>query len=112
MLAFASSPGARRLLAVSIAARLPLATLSIALLVHTQHLTGSFASAGLVSAAYAVALGIGGPALGRLADRRGQTGVLLGSAAIAAALLLATGLLPAGTPLAVPVALAAGVGLA
>jgi len=112
MLSFAASSAARRLLAVSIAARLPLATLSIALLVHTQHLTGSFASAGLVSAAYAVALGIGGPAFGRLADRHGQTGVLLGSAALAAALLLATGLLPAGTPLAVPVALAAGIGLA
>ncbi len=36
-------------------------------------LTGSFAAAGLVMAAYAVALGVGGPVLGRLVDRRGQT---------------------------------------
>ena len=50
---------------------------SIGLLVHAQHLTGSFAAAGLVTAAYAVALGIGGPLLGRVVDRRGQTPVLL-----------------------------------
>ena len=54
--------------------------LSIGLLVHAQHLTGSFAAAGLVAGAYAVALGVGGPLLGRLVDRRGQTPVLLGDA--------------------------------
>jgi len=41
---------ARRLLVISIVARLPLTTLSIGLLVHAQHLTGSFAAAGAVSA--------------------------------------------------------------
>ena len=51
--------------------------LSIGLLVHAQHLTGSFAAAGVVTGAYAVALGVGGPLLGRLVDRRGQTAVLL-----------------------------------
>src|SRR5215218_3996683 len=112
MLSIAPAPGARRLLSVSIVARLPLAALSIALLVHTEHVTGSFAAAGLVTGAYAVALGVGGPLLGGLADRRGQTGVLLGSATVAAVLLTVTALLPSGTPLAVPVALATGVGLA
>jgi MFS family permease len=112
MLSLASAPGARRLLSVSIVARLPLATLSIALLVHTEHLTGSFAAAGVVTAAYAAALAVGGPVLGALADRRGQTGVLVGSAAAAAVLLVAVALLPAGVALAAPVALAAGVGLA
>jgi MFS family permease len=112
MLSLAPSPGARRLLFVSIVARLPLAVLSIALLVHTEHLTGSFASAGLVTAAYAVALGVGGPLLGGLVDRRGQTGVLLASATAAAALLVATALLPAGVALPVPLALATGIGLA
>jgi predicted MFS family arabinose efflux permease len=112
MHSIAPAPGARRLLSLSIVARLPLAALSIALLVHTERVTGSFASAGLVTAAYAVALAVGGPVLGGLADRRGQTGVLLGSAAVAAALLVATGLLPGGIPLAVPVALATGIGLA
>ena len=71
----------RPLIALSVVARLPLAMLSIALLVHAEHRTGSFAAAGAVTAAYAVALGIVGPLLGRVVDRRGQTGVLFGSAA-------------------------------
>ena len=70
------------MLTLSIVARLPLAMFSIGLLVHAQHLTGSFAAAGLVTAAYAVALGIGGPLLGRVVDRRGQTAVLLATALV------------------------------
>jgi hypothetical protein len=42
--------------AASIVARLPLAMLTIGMLVHVQHVTGSFAAAGLVSGALAVAL--------------------------------------------------------
>ncbi len=108
----ASSPGAPRLFAASIVARLPLAMLGIGLLVHGQQLTGSFAQAGVITGAYAVALGAGGPLLGQLVDRRGQTSVLLVSAGTAGALLVTIGLLPAGSPLAVPVGLATGIGLA
>src|SRR4051794_41552840 len=86
------------MLTLSIVARMPLAMFSIGLLVHVQRLTGSFAAAGLVTAAYAVALGIGGPLLGRGVDRRGQTRVLLGAACVSAALLCAVALLPAGGP--------------
>ena len=100
------------MLTLSIAARLPLAMFSIALLVHAQRLTGSFAAAGLVTAAYAIALGVGGPLLGRIVDRRGQTAVLLvvgdglGRAAVR------RGGAPGGRPAAVLIALAAGIGLA
>jgi MFS family permease len=76
MHSIASSAGVRRLFATSILARLPLAMLSIGLLVHAQHLTGSFAAAGVVTGVYAIALGVGGPLLGQLVDRRGQTSVL------------------------------------
>jgi len=86
MNAIASSPGARRLFLLSLVARLPTAMLSIGLLVHARHLTGSFAAAGLVTGAYGVALGVGGPLLGQLVDRRGQTAVLVGSAAVAVVL--------------------------
>jgi MFS family permease len=86
--------------------------LSIGLMVHVQHLSGSFADAGVVTGAYALALGIGGPLLGRLVDRRGQTLVLLVSAGAAAGLLVAIAIVPPGTPLAVLVALASGIGLA
>jgi predicted MFS family arabinose efflux permease len=112
MHAIASAPAARRLFAVSILARLPLTMLSIGLLVHAQHLTGSFAVSGVVTGAFAVSLGVGGPLLGRLVDRRGQTVVLVASAVLAGATLVAIAMLPVGTPAPAIVALAVVIGLA
>jgi MFS family permease len=74
--------------------------------------TGSFAAAGLVSGALAVAQGAGGPTLGRLVDRRGQTAVLLAAALVSGAGLMTTAVLPAGAPLPALVALAALIGFA
>src|SRR5437763_5988380 len=107
-----STPRALRLFAISVLARLPLPTFSIGLLVHARHLTGSFAAAGLVAGSYGAALGIGGPFLGRLVDRCGQTMVLIGSAGASAALLGVIAVMPAGTPVAALVVLAFGIGLA
>src|SRR5215475_9829385 len=90
---------ARFLFIASLVARLPLAMLGIALLVDAQHLTGSFADAGVVAAVYGIALGVGAPILGRLIDRRGPTVVLLVSAAVSAVLLAAVASLTKGTPL-------------
>src|SRR3954465_6601212 len=73
MPAIASAPGALRFFAVSHVPRLPVPMLSIGLLVHARHLTGSFAAAGLVARAFAIALGAGGPLLGALVHRRGHT---------------------------------------
>src|SRR4051794_4767634 len=105
-------PETRRLLGASIVARLPLAMFSIALLVHARHLTGSFAVAGAVTGAYAAAVGVGGPLLGRVVDRRGQTLALVASAGLAAVVLLALAALPQAVPPAVVVAFAALLGLA
>jgi MFS family permease len=99
MNAISSTSGARRLLFISVVARLPLTMLSIGLLVHTEQLTGSFTAAGIIAGAYAVSLGVGGPLLGGLVDRRGQTAVLAWSAAAAALVVGTMALLPAGTPL-------------
>jgi MFS family permease len=112
MSTIASTPGVARVFGSSVVARLPLAMLSIALLVHAQRLTGSFAAAGAVAGAYAIATGIGGPLLGRLVDRRGQTAVLLSAAVLEAGLLVAAATLPAGTPATVLVAIAAALGFA
>ena len=103
---------ARRLFAISIAARLPLPMLSIGLLVHVEHLTGSFAVAGIVAAVFAVALGAGGPVLARIADRRGQTPVLVGCALVSGAALVVIAALPAGASAPALVAPAAVLGLA
>jgi len=107
-----TSSSARRLLALSVLARLPLAMLSIGWLIHVEGLTHSFATAGLVAGALAVAQGVGGPLLGRIADRRGQTAVLTGSALVAGAALAVGATLPAGTPAPVLVAVAALLGFA
>jgi MFS family permease len=85
---------------------------SIALLVHAQRLTGSFAVAGVVSGAYAVSGAVSAPLLGRLVDRCGQTTVLVSGATVTSLALAAIGLLPAGTPWVLLAALAAASGLA
>ena len=100
------------LFSTSVVARLPLATFSIGLLVHAEHLTGSYAAAGAACGALAIAQGTGGPLLGRLVDRRGQTVVLLGSALVAGAALATVAALPIGTPLPLLLALAAIIGFA
>src|SRR4051794_20454031 len=102
--------GANRLFALSIVARVPVAMLSIGLLVHTEQATGSYAAAGLVAGALALAQGVGGPLLGRAVDRRGQTLVLIASALVCAAALVASAVLPSGARVAcgVPPAPAAG----
>jgi MFS family permease len=105
-----SAPGARSFIGTSILARLPLAMFSLALLVHARDLTGSYAIAGLVSGAYAVASAISAPLLGAVVDRRGQSAVLIGGAAVTAAGLLVDGVLPAGAPAIVLVALGAATG--
>ena len=95
---------------LSIVARVPLAMLSIGVLVHALHLTGSFAAAGVVSGAYAGALGVGAPLLGRIVDRRGQTAVLLAAAGTCMAALGVLAGLPRGAPIAsiLPLAVLAG----
>jgi MFS family permease len=62
-----------------VAARLPLTMAPLALLLLAQEQTGSYHRAGLVCGAYAVAVAIAAPMLGRLVDRRGQGQVLLGA---------------------------------
>jgi MFS family permease len=107
-----ASREAQRLLTASIVARLPQEMLGVGLLLQTQQLTGSFAQAGVVAGTYAIALGVGGPLLGQVVDRRGQTVVLLATASIGCALLVTTAMLPRHTALALLVLLAAGAGLA
>jgi predicted MFS family arabinose efflux permease len=83
-----SAPGARRLVLSSVAGRLPLG-MTLALLLLVRDSTGSFGPAGAVVGAYGIASSAGGPLLGRLVDRLGQTRVLLPAAVLNAAALVA-----------------------
>src|SRR3954452_4483922 len=98
------------LFGLSIVARLPVAMLSIGLLVHTQAATGEYTAAGLVAGAFALAQGVGGPVLGRAADGRGQTLVLAAAALLCAAALIATSVLPHDVPVTLRLALAVAAG--
>ena len=86
--------------------------IGLLLVLHTQALTGSYAAGGLAAGAYALALGLSNPVLGRVADRRGQTLLLRAGAPVAAAAIVAVALLPAGAPQGAIVACAVVAGLA
>ncbi len=69
-------PGATSALAASVFGRLSLGMTGLALLLLVREATGSYASAGLVSAACALALAVGAPSRARAADRTGPSRVL------------------------------------
>jgi MFS family permease len=85
-------------LASSTLARLPLAMRSITLLVFAQRVTHSFSIARLVTGVYAAGNATGGPVLGRLVDRYGQTLVLLIAASASSVLMVTMALAPADIP--------------
>ena len=84
-------------LAPYVLARLPLTMAPLSLLLLTQQQTGSYHWAGIVCGAYAVAVAVAAPVLGRLVDRCGQGRVLL-----------AAGLLHAGAMVSAAVAAESG----
>lgn len=93
-------------------ARLPVAVLPLAVLLHGQHLTGSFAVAGLMLAAMSLGAALAAPIVGGLADRWGPRRTILtmtGVATLAISLLAAFAWVP-GPPIAALVASAALVG--
>jgi MFS family permease len=76
-------------LTASLVGRRSLGTASLALLLLVRERTGSYATAGLVAGAYALAFGLLGPVLARLADRTGPVRVLRLTGAVHPLLLLA-----------------------
>jgi MFS family permease len=104
------APGARSLFFASCVARLPMGALGLLLVLHTQHITGSYARGGLASGFYAIGLGLSNPLLARVVDRRGQTAVLRIGAPLAAAAIVTLAVLPDGAPLGAILAAAAVAG--
>lgn len=88
------TPSAWRFLVPALVARIPYAMLGLGIVLLVKHTTGSYGTAGAVSAAAAVSLAIAGPQTGRLADRFGQAavvvpGALAHGAAVAAVIVSA-----------------------
>ena len=65
--------------AASIIGRLPIGITGLAILLHVQAATGSFAFGGAAAACYVAGLSFVAPALGRAIDRWGPRGMLLAS---------------------------------
>jgi len=85
-------PGARRAYGAAAVARLSFGMAGLSLLLAVHQATGSFASAGAASGAYAAGT-LTAPVKARLKDRRGQRAVMPALGACAAAALLAMALL-------------------
>lgn len=80
--------GVRRPLIGATIGRLPFAAGAFAMLLLVKASTGSFAQAGLVNAAYSIAVAITMPLQGRLIDRIGQTKVFAVTTTISSAALI------------------------
>ena len=74
---FLRLPDVARLLVTALITRLPIASLTLAMLMHVRALTGSFSEAGLTVGVDLAASAIAAPVLGRIIDRRGPRAVML-----------------------------------
>ncbi|MDR7276584.1 MFS transporter [Catenuloplanes atrovinosus] len=98
--------------ALAVVARLPFAMVPLGLVVLIEEIRGQYASAGLVTGAFALATAVGTPVWATLLDRAGQPRVVAPTALASSAFLVALTLLAVrGAPDPVLVAMAALVGL-
>ncbi len=83
------TPGLRAVLLSSIIGRLPMGVAGLAILLYVQNATGSFAAAGVVSALYVLGLAAIAPLVGRMIDRLGPRPLLVLTAVVYPAALVA-----------------------
>ena len=105
------APDVARLLGAAVLARMPIGIDSLGMVLFVRAETGSFARAGVVAAAFGLAIGVSAPALGRLIDHYAHARVMLPLAAAHAASLgglVALGLAGAPTGALVACSLVAG----
>jgi MFS family permease len=108
------TPHVMPLMAAALVARLPIGIHSLAIVLFLRERGGSYASAGLVAAVFALGAGAGGPLSGRLVDRFGQWRVLAPLSLVHAgflAALVGLALIDAPIPLLLPAALLAGIAI-
>jgi MFS family permease len=103
------APGFLRVISSQLFARFPFGMMTLAFVMHIQHVHHSYAVAGLALGADTIGAAISGPVLGRLLGTYGTSRVLITTASIGAAAMAGIGLLNA--PPVVMIGLALVVGL-
>ena len=99
--------GAAAPFVASLIGRLPMGAVGLVIILRTKEITGSFALGGIATGAYALAIGVIAPVMGRLIDLKGQTRVLLITGPAYACALIGFSLLPDDAHMLPIVALAA-----
>jgi MFS family permease len=84
-----TTPGARSPVLTAVLARLPIAMVGLSLLFYVQRESGSFATAGLVSAGALIGVSVGSVLQGRIMDRLGPSRPLLVTSTVFAVLVAA-----------------------
>ncbi|CAB4632973.1 unannotated protein [freshwater metagenome] len=89
------APGFLRVISSQLYARFPFGMMTLAFVLHIEHVHNSYAVAGLALGADTIGAAVSGPVLGRLLSKFGTTRVLVTSATIGAAAMLGIALLNA-----------------
>jgi MFS family permease len=84
-----AAPRVRPLVVFALLARMPIGMGAVAVILFVHGQSGSFGEAGVVAGAYTIGLGITGPALARLIDRRGSRLVIVPGALVVMAAMVA-----------------------
>ncbi len=100
------APRVRPLVVFGLLARMPIGMGAVALILFVHGQTGSFGGAGVVAGAYTIGLGITGPTLARVIDRRGSRLVIVPGALLVMAAMVAVVLLGEAGAGTVPLVLA------
>lgn len=102
------TPGVGRIIAAQLTARFPNGMTSLALLLHIEHVTGSYGAAGLVLAATSVGQAVSGPITSRWMGIWGMRRVLTLTLVIAATAITAIALFETALPVYMTLGLIAG----
>lgn len=105
-----AAPRVKPLLFAALLARMPIGMGAVGLILFIHGETGSFGSAGVVTGAFTVGIGITGPLLARQIDRRGSGPVVIPASLLSAAGLVAVVLLGRAGAGTVPLVIAAALG--
>src|ERR1700754_1695288 len=105
-----AAPRVKPLLFAALLARMPIGMGAVGLILFIHGETGSFGSAGVVTGAFTIGIGITGPLLARLIDRHGSRAIVVPSSLLSAAGIVAVVLLGKAGAGTVPLVIAAAIG--